>query len=92
MRPVVAWLPAAGWAAVIFWLSSRSTVPAPGIPNVDKVAHTVSDGALRGKRLALHPVHRAANAADKRAAQARFDSASGSFTVPARTAVVFVAE
>ncbi len=60
--------------------------------NVDKVAHTVSDEALRGKRLKLHPVHAAAGAADKRAAQARFDSASGSFTVPPRTAVVFVAE
>lgn len=60
--------------------------------NVDKVAHTVTDEALRGKRLVLHPVHRAANAADKRAAQARFDSANGSFTVPPRTAVVFVAK
>ena len=60
--------------------------------NVDKVAHTVTDEALRGKRLVLHPVHRAVNAADKRATQARFDSASGSFTVPPRTAVVFVAE
>ncbi len=60
--------------------------------NVDKVAHTVRDDSLRGKRLAPHPVHRAANAADKRALEARFDSASGSFTVPPRTAVVFVAE
>lgn len=60
--------------------------------NVDKVAHTVSDAALRGKRLQLHPVHRAPGAADKRASEARFDSASGSFTVPPRTAVVFVAE
>ena len=60
--------------------------------NVDKVAHTVTDEALRGKRLVLHPVHRAPNAADKRAAQATFENASGSFTVPPRTAVVFVAE
>ncbi|KFI08922.1 alpha-1,6-glucosidase domain-containing protein [Massilia sp. BSC265] len=60
--------------------------------NVDKVAHTVSDNALRGKRLQLHPVHTAAGAADKRALQAHFDGASGSFTVPPRTAVVFVAE
>ncbi|MCC2957215.1 DUF3372 domain-containing protein [Massilia sp. IC2-477] len=60
--------------------------------NVDTVAHTVSDAALRGKRLKLHPVHAAASAADKRAVQARFDSASGSFTVPPRTAVVFVAD
>ncbi len=60
--------------------------------NVDTEAHTVSDEGLRGKRLKLHPVHTAAGAADKRAAQARFDSASGSFTLPPRTAVVFVAE
>ncbi|QOY93756.1 DUF3372 domain-containing protein [Massilia sp. UMI-21] len=60
--------------------------------NVDKVAHTVSDAGMRGKRLTLHPVHLATDAADGRARQARFDSASGSFTVPPRTAVVFVAE
>ncbi|HVH12382.1 MAG TPA: VanZ family protein [Longimicrobium sp.] len=48
MRPVVAWLPAAGWAAVIFWLSSRSTVPVPGIPNVDKVAHFGAYAMLGG--------------------------------------------
>jgi len=47
---------------------------------------------LHGKRLKLHRVHTAAGAADKRAAQASFDSASGSFTVPPRTAVVFVVE
>jgi len=47
---------------------------------------------LRGKRLRLHPVHTAKGAADKRAAQARYDSASGTFTIPARTAVVFVSE
>ena len=60
--------------------------------NVDKVAHTVADEALRGKRLVLHPVHMANDAADKRATQARFDGASGSFTIPPRTAVVFVTE
>ena len=60
--------------------------------NVDKVEHVVTDEALRGKRLVLHPAHQAKGAADQRAKQARFDSASGSFTVPPRTAVVFVAE
>lgn len=60
--------------------------------NVDKTAQTVKEETLRGKRLRLHPVHVAKGAADKRAAQARFDSASGTFTIPARTAVVFVAD
>ncbi len=58
--------------------------------NVDKVAHAVTDEQARGKRLRLHPVHGAPAAGDKRAAQARFDSANGSFSIPARTAVVFV--
>ena len=58
--------------------------------NVDKQAHTIKDAALRGKRLRLHPVHSAPGAADQRALEATFDSASGTFTVPARTAVVFV--
>jgi pullulanase len=60
--------------------------------NVDKVAHVVSDAQARGKRLRLHPVHTVPAAGDKRAVQARFDNASGSFTIPARTAVVFVEE
>jgi pullulanase len=58
--------------------------------NVDKKAHTIKDDALRGKRLRLHPVHSAPGVADKRALDATFDSASGTLTVPARTAVVFV--
>jgi pullulanase len=44
----------------------------------------------RGKKLRLHPVHGAAAAGDKRAAQARFDAATGAFSIPPRTAVVFV--
>jgi VanZ family protein len=39
MRRVLPWLPAVAWAATIYWLSSRPTVPAPEIPNVDKLAH-----------------------------------------------------
>ena len=58
--------------------------------NVDKVAHSVTIADARGKALRLHPVHAAARAADKRAATARYDSAAGTFTIPARTAVVFV--
>jgi hypothetical protein len=38
----------------------------------------------------LHPVQADANAADKRPAQAVCTKAPGRFTLPARTAVVFV--
>jgi pullulanase/glycogen debranching enzyme len=58
--------------------------------NVDKTAQTVTVDALKGKAYTLHPVHSAAGAADKRAATATYLAASGAFTVPARTAVVFV--
>jgi pullulanase/glycogen debranching enzyme len=59
--------------------------------NVDVVEHSLQFAGERGKPYVLHPVHRAATAADRRAAdEARFDPASGTFTVPARTAVVFV--
>jgi hypothetical protein len=54
------------------------------------VAHTVVDPQGRGKRMRLHPVHAAKGAADKRAAGATYDSATGAFTIPPRTAVVFV--
>jgi pullulanase/glycogen debranching enzyme len=61
--------------------------------NVDTEAHTLPFDAERGKRYVLHPVHRAPGAADRRAAeQSRYEAAAGRFTVPARTAVVFVVE
>jgi len=60
--------------------------------NVDKVAHVVSDAGLRGRQLRLHPVHTAPSAGDKRAATAGYDSANGTFSIPPRTAVVFVEE
>ncbi|MES2017130.1 MAG: alpha-1,6-glucosidase domain-containing protein [Pseudomonadota bacterium] len=56
--------------------------------NVDKVAHNVA--GAKGKRLRLHPVHLAKGAADQRPASARYDSATGMFTIPPRSAVVFV--
>jgi pullulanase len=58
--------------------------------NVDKVPQSVTIGALANKAFQLHPTHRATGAADKRAAQASYTAASGAFTIPARTAVVFV--
>jgi pullulanase-type alpha-1,6-glucosidase len=58
--------------------------------NVDKVPQTLTVDALKAKALVLHPVHTAADAADKRAATATYASGTGTFTIPARTAVVFV--
>ena len=39
MRRALPWLPAAAWAATIYWLSSRPTLPGPEVPYFDKVAH-----------------------------------------------------
>jgi len=58
--------------------------------NVDKIGHTVLDPQAVGKRMKLHPVFTADGVADKRATQASFDSATGSYEIPPRTAVVFV--
>ncbi len=59
--------------------------------NVDKSTKTVTLDPLKGKAFVLHPVHRAAGAADKRpAASAQYVAASGAFTIPARTALVYV--
>jgi pullulanase len=61
--------------------------------NVDTAAHVLAFDDQRGKNFVLHPVHRAAAAADRRAALlARYDASTGQFAVPARTAVVFVVE
>jgi len=59
--------------------------------NVDKQAKQLTLPTLAGHALELHPVHTAATAVDARAKQASFDSTTGSFSLPARTAVVFVA-
>jgi len=58
--------------------------------NVDKIGHTITDAQAVGKRMHLHPVFMADGVADKRATQATFDSATGSYEIPPRTAVVFV--
>ncbi|HYR11032.1 MAG TPA: VanZ family protein [Longimicrobium sp.] len=39
MTRLRAWLPALLWAAVIWSLSSRSRLPGPDAPGIDKVAH-----------------------------------------------------
>jgi pullulanase len=60
--------------------------------NVDIVAHVVPDPQVRGTRMRLHPAHTAPGAADKRAASAGYDSSTGTYSIPPRTAVVFVAD
>lgn len=40
MRPVAPWLPAMAWAALLFFVSSLSSIPGPGISSFDdKLAH-----------------------------------------------------
>ena len=58
--------------------------------NVDKVAQTLTLPEEAGKAYRLHPVHTATAAADARALSAKFDARQGQFTIPARTAVVYV--
>jgi len=58
--------------------------------NADVREHTVGEALLSAQAWQLHPVHSAPEAADKRAALSRFDAQRGEFTVPPRTAVVWV--
>jgi hypothetical protein len=59
--------------------------------NVDTCIHELSLSAEHGKLYQLHPVHLAGGAADQRVvAQAGYDQLTGRFTVPARTALVYV--
>ena len=57
--------------------------------NVDKQAKSVTLDAMKGKSLQIHPIQQASNA-DPIAKTASFTSANGSFTIPARSTVVFV--
>ena len=70
--------PGAGFRAVSYFI------------NVDKVAHAVALSREQAQRMRLHPVHVAPGAADRRAASAAYDRATGMLNVPPRTAVVFV--
>ena len=60
--------------------------------NVSPEAQTLRLGAQHGKDYVLHPVLRDPAAADKRALQSSYSARTGEFTVPARTAVVYVVE
>ncbi|OYU46197.1 MAG: hypothetical protein CFE44_03405 [Burkholderiales bacterium PBB4] len=58
--------------------------------NVDKLARTLTLPQEAGKKYRLHPVHTAKGAADSRARSAHTHSPTGQFTIPPRTAVVYV--
>lgn len=57
--------------------------------NANTTSKTISLADLKGKRFALHQVQR--NSTDPIVKQASVNNATGEFTVPARTTVVFVA-
>jgi pullulanase/glycogen debranching enzyme len=59
--------------------------------NVDKTPQRITVAEEKNRSYKLHPVHTSAAAADQRVAQqARFDAATGTYTLPPRSAVVFV--
>jgi pullulanase len=70
----------AGFARVLYFINA----------GLDSQPMTLGDQA--GRDWLLHPVHRAPEAADRRASNATFDAATGEFLIPARTAAVFVIE
>jgi pullulanase len=73
--------PGAGFAEILYFV------------NVDTRSHELQFDSERAKAYTLHPVHRAPGAGDRRAAeQSSYDASAGRFTVPPRTAVVFVIE
>jgi pullulanase len=57
--------------------------------NVDKLARSVTIDALKGRKLAVHKVQRKSDH-EQLAKTATYERASGSFTIPPRTTVVFV--
>lgn len=61
--------------------------------NVDRVAHDIDVADAIGVDFGLHPVQRSTAAADARPREAAlFDLGRGRFTIPPRSAVVFVVE
>jgi pullulanase len=60
--------------------------------NVDKKPHTIIIPEQSNQSYVLHPVHLDTNAADKRPAQSARYQSNGAFTIPARTALVFVSK
>ena len=60
--------------------------------NVSASPRTLTLPEAAGRAWVLHPVHRASGAADRLPAAAQVEAGAGRFTVPGRTAVVFVVE
>ena len=60
--------------------------------NADTQAHRIPAPELAGQPWKLHPVLAAPSATDRRAADARWEASSASFTVPPRTVGVWVVE
>jgi hypothetical protein len=56
--------------------------------NVDKAGRTIAIPELKGRKLQLHRIQRSGS--DDVVKGSGFDLASGTFTIPARTAAVFV--
>ena len=73
-------LPDAGFARLAYFI------------NVDVVPHTITASAEANKAFVLHPLQRAKNATDKRVFAASYHAGTGAFTLPARSAVVYVIE
>lgn len=73
--------PDAGFAELLYLVNASPEAQVLEIPE------------LAGRAFALHPVHRAADAADPRPREsAAYDAVSGRFIVPPRTALVYVVE
>ena len=72
--------PDAGFEAILYLLNASPESQQLAIPE------------QRGRRWVLHPVQRAPGAFDPRVRQARWDAATGTFTVPPRTVLVYVLE
>ena len=72
-------LPGAGFADLLYAINVNPQTVVLPLP------------ALRGRAYRLHPVHRAAGAADKRPLEAaRWNAETGTLTLPPRTALVYV--
>ncbi len=83
---LAAWLDGSGYAGAAFDRVAYFV-------NVDRRAHDIDVAAAMDVGYVLHPLQRSATASDARPREsARFDRGRGRFTIPPRSAVVFVVE